>query len=93
MHQINFTFPFGGFGSILSKGALRNLFEPIHCPTPPLPSSSSSSSVLANDRHQPLCDRIAENNVDEQPSFTTGMNLVELMYQYVNAHKYRDVNE
>lgn len=91
VHQINFTFPFGGFGSILSKGALRNLFEPIHCPTPPLPSSSSS--VLVNDQHQPLCDRIAENNVDERPSFQTGMNLAQLMYQYVNAHKYRDVNE
>ena len=30
--QVNFTFPFGGFGSILGRGALANLFRPIWCP-------------------------------------------------------------
>ncbi len=106
VHQINFTFPFGGFGSIFSKGTLRNLFAPIHCPESSSSSLFSSSSMLANveestspirrlyHQHQPaLCDRIAENIVGEKPLFKTGMNLVELMYHYVNAHKYRDVKD
>jgi hypothetical protein len=99
-HLIHYTFPVGGFGSILSKGALRNLFEPIHCPTI---TTSLLSSAIANDEkkmtspighhHQPLCDRIAENQVGEKQSFKTGMNLLEFMYQYVNAHRYRDVSK
>ena len=114
VHQINFTFPFGGFGFIFSKGTLRNLFAPIHCPqssssssrSSSSSSSFSSSSMIANDEestsqirhpflhhHSAHCDRIAENIVGEKHVFKTGMNLVELIYQYVNAHKYRDVKD
>ena len=29
--QLNFTFPFGGFGTFLSRGALEELYRPIYC--------------------------------------------------------------
>jgi hypothetical protein len=32
IHQINFTFPYGGFGTIFSRGALEQWTEPIDCP-------------------------------------------------------------
>jgi hypothetical protein len=87
IHQINITFPFGGFGSILSQGSLRNLFEPIYCP----PHWSENNSTLI--RRQSLCNRIAESNIGENRYFKSGMNLVELMYHYVSTEKYRDVKE
>lgn len=31
VHQANFTFPFGGFGTFFSKGALERLIHPLYC--------------------------------------------------------------
>ena len=77
IHMVNFTFPFGGFGTIISKGAMQNLLQPIYC--------KSGASDLK-------CDRLEENLVGEQQYFVDGMNLVELMHRYVNAERYRNVD-
>jgi len=31
IHMVNFTFPFGGFGTFFSKGALKRLIHPLYC--------------------------------------------------------------
>jgi hypothetical protein len=79
-HPGAIVYPYGGYGSIISKGALRNFFEPIHCP----PRINSAYQHL-------FCRRLDENSVGEKQSFIPGMNLVELMFAYVNRRPYRDV--
>jgi hypothetical protein len=83
IHMINNTFPFGGYGSILSRGSIRNLMNPINC-DPPLQESMKDHS---------LCSRLDENNVDEKQYFKSGMNLIELMYYYTSTNRYRDVKD
>ena len=82
VHEVNFTFPYGGFGSIFSRESLRKLFLPISC---------ADNNNAENNDNQAMCDRIAENNVGEEQYFTNNMNLVELMYRYSSTEKYRDV--
>ena len=88
IHMINFTFPFGGFGSILSKGALHNLFRPIHC----LKNNDGNGGAFANPDDGAICKRLSENLVGELRYFENGMCLVELIYAYVSAEKYRDID-
>ena len=82
IHMINNTFPFGGYGSILSKGSIHNLMNPINCDHPPQSIKDHS-----------LCTRLNENNVEEKQYFKSGMNLIELMYYYTSTNRYRDVKD
>ena len=83
INQVNFTFPFGGFGSILSKGSLMKIFQTIDCP--------QVNNFISHDA-SPRCRRLQEDNVGELKYFSNGMNLAELMYKYSSAEKYRNVN-
>ncbi len=94
IHMTNFTFPFGGFGSIISKGALRKLFQGIRCHG--LGEDSTNATTVTDVTPQTedeaaLCRRLKEDNVGELKYFTSGMNLVELMYRYSSTERYRDV--
>lgn len=80
IHQVNFTIPYGGFGTIIGEGVLRNMFQSIHC-----------SSEVGEDSPYDVCNRLKENNVEELQYFTNGMNLVELMYKYTSVDMYRNV--
>jgi hypothetical protein len=104
IHMINFTFPFGGFGSILSKGALKKLFGRNQCPgldnTANDDSNNRSSNynnnteeLLTKDSSSAYCSRLKENNAGELKYFTDGMSLVDLMYNYTSTDKYRDVDK
>ena len=100
LHMTNFTFPFGGFGSILSKGALIRLFRRHHCPGlagiddgKGFVTMEEKKSLLSEDSSADFCSRLEEDNGGELKYFTNGMNLVELMYKYTNTEKYRDVNK
>ena len=90
IHMTNFTFPFGGFGSILSKGALIHLFERNQCPG--LDNTATNNNNKEEDSSA-FCSRLKENNVGELKYFTNGMSLVELMYKYSSTDKYRDVHK
>lgn len=100
VHQINYTFPFGGFGSILSEGALVRLFRRHSCPglggfndtySKGHASFNEKESSLAEDSSAAFCSRLKEDNVGELKYFTNGMSLVELMYKYSSTDKYRNV--
>lgn len=82
VHTINFTFPFGGFGTVLSRGALMNLFQPLNCGS--LDNISNFQDVR--------CRQIAKNMVGELHLYREGMALVDLIYAYVNEEHYRDVD-
>lgn len=85
-NEVNLTVPYGGFGSILSAGALRNLFHPIRCPTFGL---ATEKEALLNEA---TCNRLEEDNVWERHYFKNGMSLADLMYHYVSTERYRDVS-
>jgi hypothetical protein len=74
LHIVNFSFPFGGFGVTVSRGALQNMLRPIDCRSP------------ANDFNQHVCLQLQDNIIGEQPSFQDGMSLSDLM----DAHASRD---
>jgi len=62
--QVNFTFPFGGWGTFFSRGALRRLVRPIRC---------------ADARSAGACEQIRRNVLGEAPLFRDGMSVADLM--------------
>mmetsp|Transcript_6010 Transcript_6010/g.12712 ORF Transcript_6010/g.12712 Transcript_6010/m.12712 type:complete len:347 (+) Transcript_6010:136-1176(+) len=98
--QLNNTFAYGGYGSILSKGTLMNLFRPLHCDFPGASSAPTLDIASHTLRHpdntaddRAICRRLSENNVGEKRYFRNGWNLVQLMYAYVNSEKFVNVDE
>jgi hypothetical protein len=75
---VNCTFPWGGFGAVISKGSLVKLLHPIKCPS--------------TDEDKATCDPVQENIVGELRYFRSGMSLLDLIYAYVSAERYRDVD-
>ena len=89
IHQINFTFPFGGFGAVFSKGSLGYLFHPIICPE----IGNGTTPMIANHvNSEGICSQLSRDVVGELQYFENGMSLLDLIYKYVNTEKYRDVN-
>jgi hypothetical protein len=76
-HTVRFSFPYGGFGSVVSRGSLEKLVRPIECPS-------------SDD--QAICDRLQENIVGELRYFRNGMSLIDLIHAYVSTERYRDVD-
>ncbi|KAL7432074.1 hypothetical protein ACHAXM_003336 [Skeletonema potamos] len=96
IHEINFTFPFGGFGAVFSKGALEYLFHPIHCPDigrnrrlPMVDVDPNSEPNHAN--AEGICNQMSKNTAGELKYFENGNSLLDLIYKYVNTERYRDV--
>ena len=91
VHEVNFTMPYGGYGSILGTDVLKNMFRSIPCG-----SGAINEAVEGRGSSVPsgVCRRLKENNVNELKYFEsgTGMNLVELMYKYATTERYRDVS-
>jgi hypothetical protein len=75
----NFTFPHGGFGLSLSKAALHNLIEPIHCDN----STQSTSEFVSA-----ACRRLKEPLYNEAQLFQPGMSLLDIMVEYVTFQPY-----
>ncbi|KAL7540837.1 hypothetical protein ACHAWF_006794 [Thalassiosira exigua] len=89
VHLINFTFPFGGFGTIMSKGSLGYLFHPIDCP---LLDKGAHPGTRKHSNSEGICNQLSRNLVGELQYFENGDSLVDLIYKYVNVEKYRDVD-
>jgi hypothetical protein len=72
--QVNFTFPFGGFGLILSKGWLRKMATPIFCPR--------DTDYCHAIQHS--------NNLGESLFFKNGMTLTDLFHAYATQESFVD---
>ena len=77
-HNPDFTIPFGGFGSILTKAALERLMRPIHCDDP-------------DQWVQAVCRRLQDNSIGEQPLFRPGRSVADLMIRYAFDQPHLDV--
>jgi hypothetical protein len=72
-------FPWGGWGTLLSKGALQNLVQPLDC-----------TLRQSNQFVEGACKRIEEDSFGEQRHFRNGMSIGELINAYVTAEKFTD---
>jgi hypothetical protein len=70
--KIAFAFPIGGFGSILTRGAVERLMKPIYC----------DGSSAEDDFTRLACWRLNLNHVGEKDYFKEGMSIGDLMYKY-----------
>jgi hypothetical protein len=102
IHEVNFTFPFGGWSTIFSSQAIRNFLQPIHCSSNSNSSSSSSNNNSDDDdddvnSHKEFvtaaCTRLSENLIGERNVFANGMSVAHLMDAYISRYQYLNVNE
>mmetsp|Transcript_8124 Transcript_8124/g.13457 ORF Transcript_8124/g.13457 Transcript_8124/m.13457 type:complete len:479 (-) Transcript_8124:113-1549(-) len=74
---VNFTFPWGGFGTMMNRHSLERLIKPIYC------------NETSTDPHTELvCFRIKENLVGEKMAFQDGMSVSDLMDRHAAMHPY-----
>jgi AraC-like DNA-binding protein len=79
------TFPYGGFGLILSRGALAELLIPVDC--------SSGGNRHHHHHHQrpALCERLAQNRIGEFAVFENRtISLVQGMNDYAAQSPFRE---
>jgi hypothetical protein len=94
--RIQFTFPFGGFGTILSRRAIQNLLRPIHCHNNNAQQRPTNTFLNAthNDLFETMaCWRLKQNLFGEQVFFEDGMSVLDLIYAYSSGLLFTKVNE
>lgn len=72
-NALNFAFPVGGFGAILTKRTLQNMRKPIYC---------ASNTAKADKFTQFACWRLQVNDMLERHFFREGMSVMDLMIAY-----------
>ena len=93
--QENMTIPWGGWGTILSRGALRNLLLPIVCP-PTFSNKVSQGDENDGDIYlfrQNACRRLQENQMYEAQYFRNGMTLLDLIHSFVTSNSVADYHD
>jgi hypothetical protein len=76
---VNFSFPFGGYGTILNRKSLERLIRPIHCNT------------TDTDVHtKQVCDQIKMNMAGERVFFKNGMSVSDLMDRHAAMMPYTE---
>ena len=80
-YDLSFTWYWGGFGVILTRGAIERLRLPIRC-------NEDSSPFVKN-----ACRQLQENLLGERSFFKDGMTVAELIYQYSILQPYTKYKE
>lgn len=71
MHESDsFSFPWGGFGFILSRGAVANLIQPIYC---------NATTHAFDEFERNVCSRLEDDILGERRYFHDGMSVSDLM--------------
>jgi hypothetical protein len=101
IQEVNFTFPFGGWSTILSARAIQNFIRPIHCNN--INSDINSSYVTYDVTHDEVaahnefvtaaCSRLSDNLIGEKGVFKNGMSIAHLMDAYITKYPYLDINK
>ena len=97
LHLVNNSFAYGGYGLILSQGAIYNLIHRhIHCRTTLTNDTEKSGQRSGNANvddddldssfNQNACQRLRDNLIGERQSFQNGMSVSDLM----DAHAARE---
>ena len=71
----NFSFPWGGYGLVLSRGAIENLIRPISC-----------TDESDDEFEQNVCARLKDDMLGERQHFRNGMSVSDLMGAHVRGN-------
>merc|ERR1719410_727677 len=71
--QENYTFPWGGYGVIFSRGSLMRLIQPLHC-------VDDVSHRYSDDFESFACERLNQNVYGEKALYEKGMSISDLAY-------------
>ena len=74
--------PFGGAGTVWSKGALMRLMERIDCNTTHTEDDDSSTSIFVKQ----ICNRIQDNLILERDLFVNGMTVFEFIQKVFHTY-------
>jgi hypothetical protein len=92
MFEHNFTIPFGGWGTILSRPAIENFQKPLFCAQNQYNSKNITLTTAGDDDFTSLaCWRLSQDPVGEASVFVEGMSVAELMHAYVKRFDYTGV--
>jgi hypothetical protein len=70
----DYSVPFGGFGSMFTRAAIKNMMHPIEC--------SKKRGNSKDSRSRLSCAQLNANVMGEKYFFRNGMSVAELMYEY-----------
>jgi hypothetical protein len=76
LRKESMTFPYGGFGSFISRASIQRLLQPINC------TDTYARGQLSDPFSRLTCWRINQNNMGEKQFFTDGMSVSDLMYTF-----------
>jgi hypothetical protein len=87
--MLNFSFPFGGFGTILSRGAILRMIRPIFCHTSFKPVEwwdyRDDPAFVDN-----ACEQLQKNTFGEKAAFQDGMSISDLIRAHAAANPFRE---
>lgn len=79
---MNFSFPYGGWGTFLSRKALELWRHRLYC-----------RNQILTDFEEFACNRLKENQIGELSLFQEGMSLLELMHRYSANQPYLNFDQ
>jgi hypothetical protein len=92
VNEQNFTSPFGGFATILSRPAIENFQKPLFCAQYQYNNTNVMKTTADDDDFESLaCWRLSQDPVGEASVFVEGMSVAELMHAYVKRFDYTGV--
>lgn len=74
---LKWAFPYGGFGTVFTRGSLQRLIRPIFCRNDRTVRGPGDDTFT-----QGVCDSIHRNRIGERPLFREGMSVAELFHDY-----------
>ena len=92
VYQHSFTIPFGGYGIIFNRAALRRWIQPLHCQTYERDDGFRNQTNPPTESFEKLaCWRLAQSPIGERPLFREGMSIAQLMQAYTTDQPYLNV--
>lgn len=82
-----FTYPYGGFGSFLSKRSIERLLQPIDCS-----KRDSKDGTVIDPFSRLACWRLNLNSMGEKRFFRDGMSVADLMYRFSSEQPFAQVS-
>jgi Glycosyltransferase 61 len=79
MNEDNFVYPIGRLGSIVTRGAIERIIQPIYCN---VDDHDMNRQQQDNAFNRWACWRLEQNYLGEKIYFEDGMSIGELMYTY-----------
>jgi len=81
INMINFTFPFGGYGTFFSKGALQRMITPLYC-------NHTATGVEQEACERLVLSRKGGSNLGESALFKPGMSVGDLMGEFARSDRF-----